>query len=87
MIDGMTTTKIAVSLPVDQVAEARRAVAEGRIASVSAWIAQALASQNERQGLRKYLNELIAEFGSPALADYNWADEQLDKLRTTPERK
>jgi len=36
MIDGMTTSKIAVSLPGDLVTQARRAVKRGRAASVSA---------------------------------------------------
>jgi len=41
----MTRKKIAITLPEEQVAAARRAVAEGRSPSVSAYISQALAGQ------------------------------------------
>jgi len=42
MTDGMTTTKIAVSLPTELVAQVHRAVAEGRAPSVSAYDARTL---------------------------------------------
>jgi len=41
----MTREKIAVSLPPELVAQAQRAVAEGRAASVSAYVALALQNQ------------------------------------------
>jgi len=37
MMSGMTSTKIAVSLPSELVAQAKRAVADGRSPSVSAY--------------------------------------------------
>ena len=77
----MTMEKIAITLPVEQVREARRAVAEGRARSVSAYIATALASYDERQGLRAYVDALIAEHGRPTSEDYAWADEQLGRGR------
>lgn len=80
-MSGVTTTKITVSLPADQVAEARRAVADGRASSVSAWVSKALSSQNERQGLRAYLKALIAEYGPPNKGDYRWADDQISELQ------
>lgn len=83
MMGGMTTRKIAITLPAAQVDAARRAVAEGRARSVSAYIAAAVDAQTERQGLRAYVDELIAEHGRPSAEDYAWADQQLarDKRR------
>lgn len=75
----MTRTKIAVTLPPEQVAEAKRAVADGRAASVSAYVADAMAAHCERQSLRLYVDALIAEFGTPSPADYAWADKQIAK--------
>ncbi|MHB8452375.1 MAG: hypothetical protein ACYDAQ_18280 [Mycobacteriales bacterium] len=75
----MTMTKIAVSLPEEQVAAAKRAVAAGQARSVSAYVAEALASNSERQGLRAYVDSLIAEHGRPTAQDYAWADEQLPR--------
>ncbi|HXM57843.1 MAG TPA: toxin-antitoxin system antitoxin subunit [Candidatus Dormibacteraeota bacterium] len=71
------TTKIAVSLPDDLVAAARRAVADGRAASVSAYVATALARQVREEDLTSLLAEMRAEHGSPAAADYAWADHVL----------
>ncbi len=75
----MTRTKIAVTLPPERLAEAKRAVAEGRATSVSAYVADAMAAHGEREGLRLYVDALIEEFGKPTAADYAWADEQIAK--------
>ena len=72
MIGGMTT-KIAVSLPDEQVAAARKAVAEGRAASVSAYVAEALAQRRADEDLAEMLDELDAEHGPPAAEHYAWA--------------
>lgn len=74
--DGMTT-KIAVSLPDELVAAARRAVQEGRAASVSAYVAAALARQVREDDLAALLAEMRAEHGSPSADDYSWADRVL----------
>ncbi|HVA61463.1 MAG TPA: hypothetical protein VNG13_13145 [Mycobacteriales bacterium] len=77
----MTMAKIAVTLPEEQVEEAKRAVAEGRARSVSAYVAEALTSHGERLGLRAYVDALIAEHGKPSKQDYAWADEQLTRTK------
>lgn len=77
MMIGMTTRKIAITLPEEQVVEAKRAVAEGRARSVSAYVADAMAAKAERHGLRAYVDALIAEHGKPTAEDYAWADAQL----------
>jgi Arc/MetJ-type ribon-helix-helix transcriptional regulator len=69
----MTRRKIAVTLPEDQVAAARRAVAEGRAASVSAYVSQALARRNADDELAEVLAEIYAESGPPSDEDRAWA--------------
>jgi Arc/MetJ-type ribon-helix-helix transcriptional regulator len=68
MINGMTTTKIAVSLPAELVEQAKRAVAEGRSSSVSAYVAQALEEQAKLDDLGSLLKEMLAETGGPLTA-------------------
>jgi hypothetical protein len=53
-----------VSLP-GELAAARQAVAEGRAASVSAYLAEALAERRADEELARLLNEMDAEHGPP----------------------
>jgi Arc/MetJ-type ribon-helix-helix transcriptional regulator len=71
--DSGMTTKIAVSLPDDQVAAARRAVAEGRATSVSAYIADSLAQRQDYEDLTTLLADMAAESGVPTDEDRRWA--------------
>jgi len=71
------TKKIAVSLPDELVAAARRAVDDGRAASVSAYVAAALARQVREDDVTALLAEMRAEHGGPSSEDYAWADEVL----------
>ena len=50
------TTKIAVSLPDEQVEAARAAVAEGRAPSVSAYVSEALARRSAEDELLELLD-------------------------------
>lgn len=75
---GMTT-KIAVSLPDELVEAAKRAVAEGRAASVSAFVAAAMASQERTESLAALVADIIAEDGEPTAKDYAWADRVLGR--------
>ena len=68
MIAGMTTTKIAVSLPAGLVEQAQRAVAEGRSSSVSAYVARALEEQAKLDDLASLLEEMLDETGGPLTA-------------------
>lgn len=72
------TTKITVSLPDAAVAAAKKAVAEGRAASVSAYVAHALTetygdTAGGKRPLLKLLDELEAEYGPPSEEDRHWA--------------
>jgi Arc/MetJ-type ribon-helix-helix transcriptional regulator len=77
MITSMTRQKIAITLPEEQVAAARRAVAEGRSPSVSAYISQALARRSADEELADTLAEIYAESGLPTDADRAWARRAL----------
>ncbi len=57
--------RIAVSLPGELVAAARQSVAEGRAASVSAFIAEALEGHGRCGDLAELLAAMAAEAGSP----------------------
>lgn len=78
--DHGMTAKIAVSLPDHLVAEARAAVAEGRAASVSAYVAQAMDEKSRRRTVAEVLDDLDAEFGAPPAAALARADRALDAL-------
>lgn len=52
------TTKIAVSLPDELVEAARAAVRDGRAASVSAYVADAMADKARRTSLGELLDDL-----------------------------
>jgi len=75
---GMTHSKIAVSLPPGLVAQAHRAVADGRAASVSAYVASALEEKAELDDLASLLDQMLTETGGPLTeAERGWADEVL----------
>ena len=73
MISGMTRQKIAITLPEEQVAAARQAVAEGRAASVSAYISQALSRRTAEEDMAEMIAEIYAESGQPTEEDRAWA--------------
>lgn len=57
------TTKIAVSLPDELVEAAREAVRDGRAASVSAYVADAMADKARRTSLGEILDQLDRLYG------------------------
>lgn len=77
MIMSMTRRKIAITLPEEQVAAARQAVADGRAASVSAYISQALARRDADEELADSIAEIYAQAGQPTEADRAWARQAL----------
>lgn len=76
MIGGMTV-KLAITLPDEQVAAAKLAVAQGRATSVSAYIADSLRRRAADDELLDMLVEMKAEHGEPTAEDYAWAEEAL----------
>ncbi|MBV8295824.1 MAG: toxin-antitoxin system antitoxin subunit [Acidimicrobiia bacterium] len=71
------TTKIAISLPDEVLAAARRAVSEGRASSLSGYIAATLAERQDYEDLAALLVEMEEESGSPSKADRRWARRAL----------
>ena len=69
MIVGMTTAKIAVSVPRDVLQRAQRAVRRGRAGSMSAYVTAALAQKATLDELDDLLVELLAESGGPLTAE------------------
>jgi Arc/MetJ-type ribon-helix-helix transcriptional regulator len=67
------TTKIAISLPDELLDQARRAVAEGRAASVSAYIAESVMQRERRDSLTELLDDLDRELGPPGPEAQEWA--------------
>ena len=74
---GMTTAKIAISLPKHQLARVHREVRAGRADSVSGYIAGVLAEHGKRESLRVLLRDLIEQYGEPAAEDVKWAKRAL----------
>jgi hypothetical protein len=77
----MTRSKIAISLPKDQLARVHREVRAGRADSVSGSIAGVLAEQEKRESLRALLRDLIEQYGKPAAKDIEWAERALAPRR------
>ncbi len=77
----MTKSKIAISLPTDQLARVRREVRDGRADSVSGYIARAPEEQGKRESLRALLRDLTEQFGKPTSEDIEWAERALAPRR------
>ena len=77
----MTTSKIAITLPEEQLARVHREVRAGRADSVSGYIARVLAEQERRESLRDVLRDLITEHGEPRTEDIKWAKRVLAPRR------
>ena len=65
MINGMTMSKIAISLPTRLVEQAKRAVREGRASSVSAYVVGALEARVLDDDLSALLDEMLRTSGGP----------------------
>jgi Arc/MetJ-type ribon-helix-helix transcriptional regulator len=81
----MTREKIAVSLPPHLVKAARSAVRAGRVPSVSAYVAEALAEKTKLDDLESLLREMLEETGGPPTAAERRAADRI--LRGSSKRK
>ena len=77
----MTRSKIAISLPKEQIARVHREVRAGRAGSVSGYISQVLGEQERRESLREALRDLMERHGKPAAKDIKWAVGALAQRR------
>jgi len=88
MIVGMTTDKIAVSLPREVVRRARRAVRRGRAPSMSAYVAAAIDQKTKLDELDDLLEVMLAETGGPlTAAERRAADAALVGSEKKPKRR
>lgn len=78
---SMTRSKIAISLPKDQLVKVHREIRAGRADSVSGYIARVLAEHEKRESLRAVLRDLIVQYGEPAAEDVKWAERALAPRR------
>jgi len=84
----MTTMgKIAVSLPVPQIDAVKQAVREGRAASVSSYVSEALVRRQQEDALADLVAGWIAEDGVPSEEDYAWAEGVLGGTVAKPRRR
>jgi Arc/MetJ-type ribon-helix-helix transcriptional regulator len=77
----MTKSKIAISLPKDQLVRVQRKVRAGRADSVSGYITRMLEEEEKTESLHALLQDLISEHGEPSAKDKKWAERVL-----TPQR-
>ncbi len=77
----MTTSKIAISLPKEQLVKVRREVRAGRADSVSGYIARVLTEHQRGESLRALLRDLVDQYGEPTAKDIKWAERALAPRR------
>lgn len=65
MMFGMTTQKIAITVPQETLVRARRAVKAGRAASLSAYISHAIDQRSLLDDLDLLLQEMLEASGGP----------------------
>lgn len=73
----MTKSKIAISLPKEQLVRVHREIPAGRADSVSGHSSQAYAEQEHRESLRALLKDLVEQHGKPPAEDIEWAERAL----------
>ncbi len=78
---GMTRSKIAISLPRDQLARVQQEVRAGRADSVSGYITRVLTEEEKRESLRALLRDLVRQHGAPDAEDIKWAERALAPRR------
>lgn len=79
--------KLAISLPSRAAESARRAVRQGRAASVSAYVASAIEEKSKREDLAAFLAAMLAETGGPlTAAEAREADRSLGISTKRPRR-
>ena len=77
----MTRSKIAISLPPQQLARVHREIRAGRADSVSGYISRVLEEQERRESLRVLLRDLVEQHGAPSPEDLKWAEQALAPRR------
>ena len=74
----MSTAKVAISIPSELLAKAKREVALGRAKSLSSFVSEALDGKLRRDELTAILDAMDAEHGKPDRAAKAWARRVLE---------
>jgi Arc/MetJ-type ribon-helix-helix transcriptional regulator len=78
MTTGMTSAKVAISLPKEVLARARAAVRRGEAASLSAYVCSALEEKTSKADVVEMFDRMLEETGGPLTqSEKSWADEAL----------
>lgn len=85
-INGMTTEKLAISIPAEVLARARRSAKREHATSLSAYISAALEQKSTLDDLARLLDEMLAQSGGPLTAKERRAADRV-LLRSTPRRR
>jgi hypothetical protein len=78
---GMTRSKIAISLPKDQLVRVHREIRAGRADSVSGYITRVLAEHERGESLQALVRDLVDQYGEPTAKDIKWAERALAPRR------
>ena len=73
----MNAAKVALSIPADVLALARKEVKRGRARSLSSFVSQALDEKLRRDELAAILDAMDAEHGKPSEVARKWAKRLL----------
>jgi hypothetical protein len=69
----MNAAKVALSIPADVLALARKEVKRGHARSLSSFVSQALGEKLRRDELTAILDAMDAEYGKPSEVAKKWA--------------
>jgi hypothetical protein len=74
MITGMTSAKVAISLPKDVLARARAAVRRGEAPTLSAYVSKVIDEKTKEDDIMAMLDEMLEETGGPPTPEESrWA--------------
>ena len=69
----MSMARIAITVPKEVLADAKRAVRAKRASSVSAYFAESARARGKHNELKSLLEDLDAEHGRPSAEAFAWA--------------
>lgn len=82
----MTTAKVALSIPSEVLAKAKKEVEKGRAKSLSAFVSEAVDDKLKRDELDAILDAMDAEHGEPNTEAKRWARKVLKPSSSTRAR-
>jgi Arc/MetJ-type ribon-helix-helix transcriptional regulator len=78
----MNVAKVAIALPREVLARAKREVRAGRAKSLSAFVSEAIDERLRRDELARLLDLMDAEHGPPAKTAKQWASRVVSRARS-----